>query len=1010
MADKDTIREKTNEKGKNLLHIYCENVNQHQSDVELMNEVYDVIVNSGLDQYQKDNDGRIPLHYCYMKGNMRLAQKLLSECSTQEKIEVLSTQDNDQVSVFGMLFHGISQGGSGSPLTPEVYSILREDTKKLNPFVKFRKEYFPYTQIAYSLQDGDMIHPVILMNDKMGELHPQLLEYFDFVGIGSPDKGYSLICQMLLLGRVSMLSMPVFRTTISKYLEDARSIKFIEETLAKPNIFGAHQNVTRIQRFLWNQFRVKVEIQVQEDENAKISLVKEKVKESFDYVKDSEDYLDTEIPKLQDEMKSDRECVLDSSDNNEKHCYVVKDEDETKFFYDAMMKKVDIKKYYYGLDNFYVLQLLYDSVKNIYIVWTRWGRSGTDGQYQRTPLKKEDAIKEFKRIFKQKTGFKWEEVKDYVKVDKKYTIKRIGGKLISNSKKALKFSNADFDYTKLLIPWEKLDSSVPMKNPEEFKYFIQPLTTDNNMMSNFTYSNFSRSLMVLAPQDKETVEDAIDILLKMKKLLEECRKHQGKQDFPAFMTCMQEVENLNSEYMEVIPKTNPTTIEALLNIHQVDNEIKNLRSIYTLSYSVRSMLGAYLNKEKVNPYDYILGTLDINMSIVDPNSEETNLILHYLNSDQSSGYNLRNIIKVEELDYSEEDNETFYDAPNHMMLWHGTGANNILNIMRKGLKIAPAEAFQHGSRYGKGLYFSDSFALSSCYSSESESEKYILLCEVATGRMVNILSMSNQNLKKTKDYDCIRVIPTNGPNWDGSVVKNDVVYPIGRSITYPKAAFNTMIKERKRQSSKSRRSSSKRSSGASSRRSSRRNKKAKVEDMGDYEIEEHGIGSEETSEEESEEEESKFIKPAYAIGANKIPDPRKGQNKNKKNELMIFENDDNEVYPLLPNQITAATKDDIKQYRRNLNNIYSYNGHSEYIIYDDALVRVKYIVQLSSRSKAFLKKQMNGGNGNQANRYNNFKANKYPNYGRKMAKKSRSRSRGYGGPMKIKRRKGGYGF
>ena len=39
--------------------------------------------------------------------------------------------------------------------------------------------------------------------------------------------------------------------------------------------------------------------------------------------------------------------------------------------------------------------------------------------------------------------------------------------------------------------------------------------------------------------------------------------------------------------------------------------------------------------------------------------------------------------------------------------------NNVLSIIREGLKMVPVNSDFHGSRYGKGIYFSDSFALSS---------------------------------------------------------------------------------------------------------------------------------------------------------------------------------------------------------------------------------------------------------------------------------------------------------
>lgn len=46
----------------------------------------------------------------------------------------------------------------------------------------------------------------------------------------------------------------------------------------------------------------------------------------------------------------------------------------------------------------------------MYVLWTRWGPFGQEGQHQKTPfLTKEEAVVEFKAIFKSKTGNNWED-------------------------------------------------------------------------------------------------------------------------------------------------------------------------------------------------------------------------------------------------------------------------------------------------------------------------------------------------------------------------------------------------------------------------------------------------------------------------------------------------------------------------------------------------------------------------------------------------------------------------
>jgi hypothetical protein len=54
--------------------------------------------------------------------------------------------------------------------------------------------------------------------------------------------------------------------------------------------------------------------------------------------------------------------------------------------WDAYMIKVDLRNGIYGDYVFYKMQLLYDSNRDLYVIFTRWGRIGENGANQRTPF------------------------------------------------------------------------------------------------------------------------------------------------------------------------------------------------------------------------------------------------------------------------------------------------------------------------------------------------------------------------------------------------------------------------------------------------------------------------------------------------------------------------------------------------------------------------------------------------------------------------------------------------
>jgi len=70
--------------------------------------------------------------------------------------------------------------------------------------------------------------------------------------------------------------------------------------------------------------------------------------------------------------------------------------------------------------------MLYDSVRDLYVVFTRWGRIGEAGMNQRTPFTKvEEAQKEFCSIFKQKTGNDFNDLASFERAKKKYDLARV---------------------------------------------------------------------------------------------------------------------------------------------------------------------------------------------------------------------------------------------------------------------------------------------------------------------------------------------------------------------------------------------------------------------------------------------------------------------------------------------------------------------------------------------------------------------------------------------------------
>jgi predicted DNA-binding WGR domain protein len=145
-----------------------------------------------------------------------------------------------------------------------------------------------------------------------------------------------------------------------------------------------------------------------------------------DYEVDAEQYMELANEKEKQLAKDKDERIPVDKTGRFEVSYQVFYDDEQKPW-DVYLTKVDLKNGIYGDYVFYKMQLLYDTNRDLYVVFTRWGRIGETGMNQRTPFTKlEDAKEEYCKIFKQKTGGNnFEELDRFSRVKKKYNLTRV---------------------------------------------------------------------------------------------------------------------------------------------------------------------------------------------------------------------------------------------------------------------------------------------------------------------------------------------------------------------------------------------------------------------------------------------------------------------------------------------------------------------------------------------------------------------------------------------------------
>lgn len=106
------------------------------------------------------------------------------------------------------------------------------------------------------------------------------------------------------------------------------------------------------------------------------------------------------------------------------------------------------------------------------------------------------------------------------------------------------------------------------------------------------------------------------------------------------------------------------------------------------------------------------------------------------------------------------------------LLYHGSRTENFLNILQTGLKIKPPGIAHTGSMFGNGIYFADQSTKSAnyCWSfNRSRGTYYMLVCEVAVGKMYDIESADSSLSRAPKGYNSVRGVKGR------SLVHNEVI-------------------------------------------------------------------------------------------------------------------------------------------------------------------------------------------------------------------------------------------
>eukprot|EP01125_Pyxidicula_operculata_P018546 TRINITY_DN6599_c0_g1_i3.p1 TRINITY_DN6599_c0_g1~~TRINITY_DN6599_c0_g1_i3.p1 ORF type:complete len:2657 (+),score=665.91 TRINITY_DN6599_c0_g1_i3:42-8012(+) len=459
-------------------------------------------------------------------------------------------------------------------------------------------------------------------------------------------------------------------------------------------------------------------------------------------------------------------------------------------YYDVLLTKTDVKYGSHGVNNFYVMQIVHEKVKDLYILFNRWGRMGEEGQYQRTPFSSSDlAVKEFNKVFKSKTANVWSKKLNFDKKPKKW-------RLVNIDRNRKDYSNLE------LKPWN-LSSSPDSELPSNLQKTIETIINIDLFKNSLKKSGLDTDLFPLSQIQQSTLDEASNILSKitdnLKRIEEEKSKAAVDTNYDQLQLWNEEIAELSNDFYELIPHANlsRTAVRTLDKEQLVQSKIEMINNLLDISVGRKIIMAASSRIKTLNPIDYTYKALDVLMEPLTENDTEFSAISRYTqNTKQSSLSKIRNIYRIQRKGEAERMLK-WKEAPNHVLLWHGSGNENIVGILSEGLRVAPRGVKINGQQYGKGIYFADMFAKSVNYCDTHNEVAYLFLCEVVLGKIAFIGGKSKKDSPKdpfSEGFNSLKFIGNTGPDFKDSVVMpNGVKVPLGMTVTKGYARFSEYI-------------------------------------------------------------------------------------------------------------------------------------------------------------------------------------------------------------------------
>ncbi|XP_022967405.1 poly [ADP-ribose] polymerase 1 [Cucurbita maxima] len=445
--------------------------------------------------------------------------------------------------------------------------------------------------------------------------------------------------------------------------------------------------------------------------------------------------------------------------------------EDKKSIYNTTLNMSDLST---GINSYYILQIIQDDKSSDCYVFRKWGRVGNEkiGGVKLEEMQKPDAIREFKRLFLEKTGNPWEAW------EQKQNFEKQPGR----------FFPLDIDYGVNKDMTKKPKNYSVTKLAPQLAELMKMLFNVETYRAAMMEFEINMAEMPLGKLSRRNIQKGFEALTEIQNLL-----NSSVHD-PSMKESL--IIDASNRFFTVIPSIHPHIIR---DEDDFKSKLKMLEALQDIEIASR-LVGFDDNSDESLDDKY--KKLHCDIAPISHESVDYKLIEKYLLTTHAPTHTDW-ALELEEVFSLEREGEFDKFAPfrhklkNKMLLWHGSRLTNFVGILSQGLRIAPPEAPATGYMFGKGIYFADLVSKSAqyCYTDKNNPVGFMLLSEVALGEVYELKKaeyMERPPRGKHSTKGLGKKVPAASEHvkW-----KEDVVVPCGKPVASNVKASELMYNE-----------------------------------------------------------------------------------------------------------------------------------------------------------------------------------------------------------------------